>query len=74
MNISAVQYIDFDESTLTLSLNASDKVHVKLRVDDGDEADKTFAVEMRGPNVGDGITRVNITIIDHERKYKSSLF
>ena len=29
-----------------------------------------FAVEMRGPNVGDGIKRITITIVDNEGRYQ----
>ena len=72
MNISALQYVDFDGSSLApnhaLLLNESREVDIILLDDDEDEADKTFAVAMRGPNVGDGIKRVDITLVDNEGK------
>ena len=74
MNISALQYVDFDGSSLSpnhaLLLNVSREVDITLLNDDDDEADKTFAVAMWGPNVGDGIKSVDITIIDNERTYR----
>ena len=74
MNISTLQYVDFDGSSLAanhaLLLNASREVDINLLDDDEDEADMTFAVAMWGPNVGDGIKRVDITIIDNERTYR----
>ena len=72
MNISAYQYIDFDSTNLApkqpISLNSSGEVYINVFVDNEDEPDKVFAVEMQGPSVGDGINRVNVTIIDNERK------
>ena len=53
-----------------LSLDYSDKFQIHLIVDDEEEPDEMFAVEIRGPNVGDGIKRITVTIVDNERKYQ----
>ena len=53
-----------------LSLDYSGEVQIHLIVDDEEEPDEMFAVEIRGPNVGDGIKSVTITIVDNERKYQ----
>ena len=54
--------------------NASGEVHINIFVDDEDEMAEIFAVEMRGPNVGDGITLVNITIVDNEGKIPKTFY
>lgn len=74
MNISAYRYTDFDAAILdpnqAVRLNSSAIIEIDLIVDDDeDEADKRFIVEMVGPNVGDGIKQIDITLINNERKY-----
>ena len=71
MNISAYRYMDFDAASFApnhaISQNTSE-VNISLIFDDEDETDEQFAVEMIGPNVGDGIKRVDVTIVNNERK------
>ena len=78
MNISALQYVDFDGSSLAphhaIFQNASGEADINILVDDEDEMEETFGVEMRGPNVGDGITLVNITIVDNEGKIPKTFY
>ena len=73
VNISAYRYMDFDAasfaSNYSISINTSSEVNISLIFDDEDETDERFAVEMEGPNVGDGIKRVDVTVLNNERKF-----
>ena len=65
--------MDFDAasfaSNYSISINTSSEVNISLIFDDEDETDERFAVEMIGPNVGDGIKRVDVTVLNNERKF-----
>ena len=65
--------MDFDAESFapnySISINTSSEVNISVIFDDEDETDERFAVEMVGPNVGDGIKRVDVIVVNNERKF-----
>ena len=70
--MSATENVDFTPQTnITVSIAAHTTRQAFMSIlldDDVMELDETFAVEIIGVAVGGGISRMNITIIDDDRK------
>ena len=69
--MSATENDDFTpqtNTTVSIAAHTTSQAFISILDDDVMELDETFAVEIIGVAVGGGISRMNVTIIDDDRK------
>ena len=59
---------------ITVSSHQTETIHISIVDDIKFEQDEDFYVEITGVDVGDGISVVNVTITDDDRKFVLFLF